>query len=308
MKRLAVLCALAPACSTPPAATTHDSPSSTTTMATAAFTLEYVTVFGPELGTGVQQYQSTLVVDGATGVATLDSVRAGSDAEGVPIGRFEATVGDAELADLSARAAAMTPGAVTQRGGPGTSTIILRYRAGSSGWEQSLNSNDPDLLAPFDPLLEPLNLMIGRLYQAPHAALGLEVLAGATPSAPFVVRLHNLGKVELAVLDPSGLGAADADAWAGVRIAAFPPEQPGVTAPPLEWQQVALEPSGGSGPRKTIVLAPGQHLDWNTRPWTPKAAGRQLVQAIIVDYAGDPTIGGRPHVRGALFSNALEHG
>jgi hypothetical protein len=69
----------------------------------------------------------------------------------------------------------------------------------------------------------------------------------------------------------------------------------------------ALEPTGGSGPRQTVVLGAGQHLDWQTWPWTPSAPGRQLVQAIIVDYAGDPVLDGRPHVRGALFSTALEH-
>jgi hypothetical protein len=312
---LALLCALAPACSNPapepsssppPAASTPAS-TSPTAMTHNAFTLEYLTTGGPELGAGVQQYQTRLVIDGGTGIATLDTVRAGGDAEALPIGRFEATMTAAELADISGRAGAIVGGTAGTRGGPGTSSIVLRYRSDASSWEHALNSNDPAGLAPFDPLLEPLNLMIGRLYATPSAALGIELVPGATQSAPFVVRLKNLGRVELAVLDPSPLGAADEDAWAGVRIAAFPVEQAGVTSGPLEWERVALQPGAGTGPRKTLVLGVGQQLEWQTRAWKAKTPGRQLVQAIVVDYAGDATIDGRPHVRGALFSTALEH-
>lgn len=283
-------------------------PKASVAMPTASkFTLEYVITAGPELGDGIQQYHSTLTIDGGTSIARLDSVRAGGDAEGVPIGRFEATMAADELADLSARAAAIQPAPPTQRGGPGTSTILLRYRSDAVTWEQALNSNDPTMLATADALLEPLNLMIGRLYATPAAALGIEVVAGSGPSAPFVVRLRNIGRVELAVLDPTGLRGPDEDAWAGIRVASFPPEQPGITSPPLQWERVALGGPVPAGPRKAVVLAPGAHLDWPTGPWSPTVAGRHLVQAIVADYVGPAVIDGRARVRGALFSAGLEH-
>lgn len=291
----------------PPTGANAESPSTTPMPTASKFTLEYVITTGPTLGDGIQQYQSTLTIDGGTAVARLDSVRAGGDAEGVPIGRFEATMDPAELADLSRRAAAIKPLPPTQRGGPGTSTIVLRYRADAVQWEQALNSNDPAMLAGAESLLEPLNLMIGRLYATPAAALALDVLPGSGPSAPFVVRLRNIGRVELAVLDPTALRGPDHDAWAGIQVAPFPAEQPGVTSPPLVWERVELGGRAPAGPRTAVVLAPGAHLDWPTAPWSPKVPGRHLVQAIVADYAGPAVIDTRTRVRGALFSTGLEH-
>jgi hypothetical protein len=301
------------ACSPQPQTTiNNEQPREASTMPTASkFTFEYNTVAGPEISDGLQQYQSTLKIDSTTSMATLESCRAAGDGEGIPIGRFEIKMTAAELEEIAKQAAALKSIPSTQQGGLGASAITLRYRSDATQWEHILNSNDPNQLATANNLQELLNLLIGRLYTAPVAALVLEVARGPNASAPFKVRLRNIGKIQLAVFDPRSLRRDDADAWAGVRVAAFPPKQPGVTSLPPQWEQLELNGSDSAQPRNIIMLPAGGQLEWPTRAWTPsqamrkESAGRYLVQAIIADYTGPSLVDDQPRLRGALFSESL---
>ena len=62
---------------------------------------------------------------------------------------------------------------------------------------------------------------------------------------------------------------------------------------------------GSSGLYQNSVTRPSSPI--STQPWSPAAPGRQLVQAIVSDYAGPAAIDGRPRIRGALFSLGFEH-
>jgi hypothetical protein len=291
-------------------AKSHNEREENTSMSqTQGFTIEYTIVSGRELGVGIHEHHRKLTLDGAAGTAKLVSVRAGGDKPGGPIGTFAMKLEDAELAELSATAESIDRSNLPppSGGGPGTSTISLRFRSSAESWDHAINSLDRSSIGVFRDLFQPLNRLIGRLYEHPEEAIRLQVAHDS--GGGFVVRLHNIGKSELAVLDPSTLGTDGGRAWAGVQVSPFAEARPGVTPPPLQWERVGLEttaPSSSTTGRTTTVVSAGQSVEWKTTAWTPQARGRHLVQAIVLDYDGPDQIDGRSRVRGALFSDALE--
>jgi hypothetical protein len=276
---------------------------------TQGFTIDYTVVGGPELGVGIREQDRRLTVDGAAGSAKLVSVRAGGDKPGAPIGTFAMQLDDAELAKLSSVATSIDRSNLPppSGGGPGTSTITLGFRSATESWDHAVNSLDRSGVAVFRDLFQPLNQLMGRLHAHPEEALRLEVEHDS--AGRFVLRLHNIGQSELAVLDPSTLGTDGGRAWAGVQVSPFPEARPGVTPAPLQWERVGLEAAGsspsGTGRTSTVVPA-GHSAEWKTTSWTPRASGRHLVQAVVLDYAGPDRVDGRSRIRGALFSEGVE--
>jgi len=279
----------------------------TTMSPTNDFTLVYSERRGPELGEGLREYENRIRIDGMSSTASLSSCRASSDDQGLPIGSFSMTLDSHELTNLFQNATGINLGNLPRpRGGAvGASLIELQFQSGSTSWRKSINSHDRTTLSHFRALFDPLNRIHGRLYSHPTEALRVSLRRDTNG---FLVVLENIGRTDLAVLDPRPLGATHLDAWAGMLVAEFPPVTPGITPAPLRWKQVALEvPSHDSAiPRRSSVLAASETMAWRVQRWTPTAPGRHIARAVLVDYEGPAAIDGVPRLRGAVFSEGLE--
>lgn len=309
MRMSALILLILPECTGWPTTGSPPIPSQNTepTMVTrrSDFSIEYTLEEGSEMSQGLHEYDNSLLIDGSTGVATFTSTRPGGDDPGRPIGTFRAVLRDAELDKLYSSALRIDPSQAPPPGEFGIvnwGTLSIRFRSPQVTWDQTLGL-DPVRLEPFDPLLDQLTLLRGRLYENPEHALRLTV---RREQERFIVGLENIGVSELAVLDPRPLGASNDHAWAGIRIAELPDEKPGYTSPPLVWETVALElPNASTAPRSASVLPAGKISEWPTQRWTASHPGPHLAQAVILDYEGPSKIEGRPRIRGALFSSTI---
>jgi hypothetical protein len=119
--------------------------------------------------------------------------------------------------------------------------------------------------------------------------------------------LANIGTQDVCFSDPRLLPRDDPYRWAGVRIAEFPPERPGVTSPPLKWTQLFLAPPPQPVAVTRVVLKPGERFAAPTAAWrAPRSGVRYLVQAVWSDYTGPREAEGCYQIRGAVFSEGLE--
>jgi hypothetical protein len=157
------------------------------------------------------------------------------------------------------------------------------------------------------PLKTALNEVVLELNQHPLAAVRVSVQHQQQRGEHrFVLELQNLGQERVLLHDPRLLPGSN-DRWAGVRISPFPPEVPGVTAPPLKWQPLFLSPPAKDAPASPDVeIAPGGSISFSTQAWRPAPKGvRYLVQGVWSDYEGDPG-SSTYRLRGAAFSEGIE--
>lgn len=283
----------------------------TTPPKTEPYVLEYLVEGGPTLGEGVHERQSTLRIDERDGTVFEESHRSESDAAGEPIGIFWGRLTEDDLKKYASlveqvRLAALPAG----KGGDfGASTITLKWMKGAAWATRSFSSRDGAILDQLDPLLFALNQLSGSLRTHPLKAIRLSV--GFLPDSGdgrFAWTATNIGTEPVCFADPRLLPQDTPDRWAGVRFSEYPPEKPGVTAPPLKWSKLAL--ASAPQPLKAdalVVLRPGEKFTAPTVPWQPARRGmRNLAQAVFSDYTGSPSVRDCHRIRGAAFSQGFE--
>lgn len=266
----------------------------------APFTLTVHSFAGPELGSGVNERDSQLTVDGATGIARYEQHRSEASTPGEPIGVFSRSLKPEELEALSS--AAKLPG--FQNLGPGkggdiTATrVVLTAAWGEQTVKKQVSAQDPDSLSQLEPLLSRIGKLEGELLRHPLAAVRLSVRAR---ESRFELVVENLGTQPVRLRDPRFLeGTPNDGAW--VRVAAAPPN---TTFGMLEWTQLTLvRPADAKGGE--LHLEPGGSFVAPTEPWHPAKAGVATVaQAMLSSYRG-LTPGDLYPVRGAAFSKVLK--
>lgn len=279
--------------------------------------IEYTHLRGIEIARGLYEAQSTLLIDTNTGRATWLTVRDEADRPGQAIGLFSTVLEPAALSKLVDAGSEVDWDALppANAGGPGTASMRLKYREGTVQHDVGFSSMDITLIQKL-PLLDALRDAKMALYASPQRALRVELPSpldlAVIQAKGFTIKLTNVGKEPLCILDPRRL-AGDDDAFAGVNVAALTPETPGMTPPPLEWQRVG-QPLLDADAMKVastrhIVLQAGQSHEVQTVPWSPRGysssyprSGEWVMQAQWLDYDMPEEIDGVPCVRGATFS------
>jgi hypothetical protein len=275
------------------------------------FTLEFCTKGGPNLGQEVNEIDSCLKLNSRDHSAFLEKHRSQSDKAGEPIGTFRAQFPDEDfkkVADLVQREKLADLPAPTQ-GGPGASVLTLKFGQGQTKIDKMLTSRDINLIEQVDGLLFELNRLAALLDEHPLQAVKTELTyKGASLDEHFELSVTNIGSEPVCLFDPRLLKHDDADAWAGVRVAEFPQEKPGVTSPPLEWLRIGLErPLQQMRTGVQVKLAPGEKLMARTEAWRRGQRGvRHLAQGVLSNYSGPREVEGCYRIRGAVFSAALE--
>lgn len=276
--------------------------------------IEYATEGGPELGVGLHETEISLRVDGDTGVAFLERHQPSSDEGGEAIGTFRTVVAGPLRERLLAAVAkadlrSVPPGT---GGGPGVSLIRIRRTRGDVDEEARFSSRDFAQLQRLEPLTEVFDEITREALGHPFQALQAEVALAPAAAGHLALRVtvRNVGTESVAFVDLRDLPPPrpeHLDEVAGVRVAPYPPAEPGITAPPLSWTLVPLGDRRPAGRDPLIVLAPGATVSAMTEPFTAPAPGvRHLVQALVSHYAGAPTHDGHLVVRGRLLSEAIE--
>lgn len=265
---------------------------------------------GPSLGDGVNLRTFALVVSSRDGVASQEQNRSSSDAQGELIGRFRMTLSPsrAEALRRAISRRSLAGVSATTPGGLGASDISISVDVDEAPSESvSFSSRDTPLIDYLDPLLSELMRTSVELDGHPQAALGarVEYLGSSPRSGTFALHLLNPGTEPIWVADPRRLRLPP-DEFGGVRVAPYPYEVPGFTAPPLEWSRVALLPDARGSSDADVRIDPGMSFSFLTEEWSAPQAGRYLAQGIYSSYGGSGEREGVYRVRGACFSFGLE--
>jgi len=270
--------------------------------------IEYSKVGGVSLGQDLHVRQSRLRMNSGDGWAVLEKHRSEADTPGAPIGTFgsqlppEAFTRVLELARKTKLAELPPPTSADFS----TTLMTITLERGSAKLTKQLSSGDIPLILQIQELLAELGRLSAALENSPVAALRTSV-SWASREGAFVLTLTNIGTQNVCFGDPRLLRQDEPDHWAGVRVAEFPPERPGVTAPPLQWVRLLLAPPRQPPAAARIFLKPGERFSAPTLVWRPARRGvRHLAQGVWADYTGPREAEGCYQIRGAAFSEGLE--
>lgn len=275
-------------------------------MSAPDFTIEYCISGGPVMADGFTERHRCLTISSRDRSARHEKLRSASDRPGEPIGLFEAKLpGDRldqlrRLADKSNLAALP----LATAGGPGTTAMTISFRQDGRAAKATLTNMDIPIIERIEGLIGELDRLGFELNASPVAAAQIKVQR-TEGERRFALVLTNIGREPICLADPKSLSPSDPDLYAAVQVAAYPPEKPGFTAPPLKWVRLPLQPSGGTAP---IRLEPGASVSAQSASWQPgPGSERHLVQALWSDYRGvAPDGGGCYRLRGSAFSDGLE--
>jgi hypothetical protein len=278
--------------------------------AAADYTLEFCTLAGPQFDNGVHERHSCITLNSRDRTAAHDKHRSQSDEAGEPIGEFRAIL-PAETFDTVlrlVRSERLADLPAPSRMGPGVSLMTLAFRQGATTIEKTITSREMASIEKIDGLIAELGRIYGTLDHSPLRAVRASVAyVEAQQDSHFVLRIDNIGKERVCLRDPHLLSGSNPDAWAGVQVAEFPPEQAGVTAGALQWNrlELAVERTPASGPY--IRLDPDRSVSARTVAWKGAKGGmRYLAQGLYTSYTGPADVDGCYQVRGAAFSDGLE--
>lgn len=276
--------------------------------------VEYAIEGGPEMGSGIHEVETRLRIRVDAGDAFLELHQPSSAEGGEPLGTFK-TILPAELVS-HLRAAledatlwSLPPSTV---GGPGSS--LIRVSMSSDGVERELrvSSRDIDAVGRIDPIVAILNDAVTATMAHPFQAVRFIVhsqapIGGQAPT--FAISVKNVGTETVALPDLRVFGGdpeEHPDRDLSLRVAVYPEERPGYTAPPLVWERLAFAVATGTPP-PLILLGPGQEAMRERIVWTPlRRGGRHLVQAGFAFYGGPPAVEGHLVIRGRALSEAVE--
>lgn len=276
----------------------------------AKFVLEYRTEEGPMLGDDLHEYQSVLRIDHNEGVLFRETFRSSSDGAGVPIGVYSMKPPDSFFQDIQdlvdrAKLEKLPP---PSGGGPGVALLTLKYEFQEKYVCKHVPSRDFEALKQLEELLDGLQEVAQALEAHARTVMRMSIshVRGAG-DGHFALSFKNIGNEALAMSDPRSLPHSE-NQWSGVRIAEYPEEKPGITAPPLKWSRLELAPATEQLPEDPhVVIEPGKTFEAPTKQWDADPKGvRYLIQGVWSDYAGPKKFMGKYRMRGATFSEGLE--
>jgi hypothetical protein len=177
--------------------------------------------------------------------------------------------------------------------------------------ELQVPSRDIDALGKIDPLLEILNDALTETMAHPFQAVRFIVRSQAPisrHSLSFAISVENVGTEMVALPNLKVFGGdveGHEDRDLSLRVAAFPEERPGYTAPPLVWERLGFA-KAGAAPALSL-LAPGHEVIREQIVWRPSHPGeRHLVQAGFAFYGGPSVVEGHLVIKGRALSGAME--
>jgi hypothetical protein len=275
--------------------------------------VEYAIEGGVEMAPGIHEIETSLRIRLDSGDAFLEQHQPSSEEGGEPLGTFKALL-PAEL--LSRLRSALTDATLwslprSTAGGPGSSLIRIRMASDGVARELQVPSRDIDTLGKIDPLLAILNDAVTETMAHPFQAVRFSVRFQSpigAHSPAFAISVTNVGTETIAVPDVKLFGGDAEEHSEGdltLRVAAYPEERPGYTAPPLVWERVAFA-TPGAAPVLSL-LAPGQEATREPIVWKPSHPGeRHLAQAGFAFYGGPPAVEGHLVIKGRALSEAVE--
>ncbi len=270
----------------------------------ASFGLERQTLSAPF-------WEERLSVDGA-GQLRLRTRRSIADMSSEPIGEFSHEAG-VEAVERLIRALQGLPRTL-----PHAHVVLIDVRvlitvvAGGAAHTLVVGRN-PDELAPLQPLLDELDRLSFLVRRSPVMSLELEasvdgpVRAGAGP-LPVLLRFKNAGDTGFWITDPSSFPPEDRAECCALLYGFQVQPQPGFTPLPMEVRRADALPSrSSSGGVGALLWVPGRSsVDRLIHTAVElNSVGLLSLRATWSSYAGDDTIGGRPRLRGCVFSNEL---
>jgi hypothetical protein len=275
--------------------------------------IEYAIEGGSEMDPGIHEIETSLRIRLDSGDAFLEQHQPSSEEGGEPLGTFKALL-PAEL--MSRLRAALSDATLwslpsSTGGGPGSSLIRIRMSTDGVARELQVPSRDTGALGKIDPVLEILNDAVTETMAHPFQAVRF-IVRSQSPigrhSPTFAISVKNVGTETVAVPDLEVFGG-DVDEHSErdltLRVAAYPEERPGYTAPPLVWERVAFA-TPGAAPVLSL-LAPGQEAIRERIVWKPSHPGeRHLAQAGFAFYGGPPVVEGHLVIKGRALSEAVE--
>jgi hypothetical protein len=275
--------------------------------------VEYAIEGGPEMGPGIHEIETSLRIRLDTGEAFLEQHQPSSAEGGEPMGTFKGPLPAELLSHLRAALGDATLWSLppSTAGGPGSSLIWVRMSSATGARELRVSSRDIDALGKIDPLLAILNDAVTETMAHPFQAVQFSVrsqlpIGGHAPT--FAISVKNVGTETVALPDLKVFGGdveEHPDRDLSVRVAAYPDERPGYTAPPLVWERLAFA-MPGVAPALSL-LAPGQEAMREQIVWTPSHPGeRHLAQAGFAFYGGPPVVEGHLVIKGRALSEAVE--
>lgn len=274
------------------------------------YIFRYTAQAGPELGPGLRERDRQLVVQSREQLARLEQHRAAADKAGVAIGRFSLPLDAQALSRIESflKSDAFQTLPAGNQADISATFFTLTYETAKASLQKRLSSRDIPQIQQLQPLLGEVNRIQSELRKRPEAALALRIRHLTQGGKDlFQLAFANVGRQMIAIGDPRWLDRQP-DNWAGVRIATYPPEVPGVTALPPEWSPLHLARPAGPRPAtpSDLVIPAGREVLAVTEAWQPEKRGvRYLVQGVLVNYRG-PAEGDPYRVRGAVFSEGLE--
>jgi len=177
--------------------------------------------------------------------------------------------------------------------------------------ELQVSSRDIDALGKIDSLLAILNDALTETMAHPFQAVRFSVRVQpfvGTDSPTFAISVKNVGTETVAVPDLKVFGGdvdEHSDRDLTLRVAAYPEERPGYTAPPLVWERVAFTTPGAA--QVMSLLAPGQEATREPIAWKlSHPGGRHLAQAGFAFYGGPQVVEGHLVIKGRALSEAVE--
>lgn len=272
--------------------------------------IEYEWKSGATLGAGLQERQRKLVIDERSNTVTYEQHRSESDSPGEAIGIYTMPLPPTLAGEVMTIVNALKPEALrpTTGGGPGVSLMTLRVHDKSNRFEKNVTSQDFELLSRLEPLIDKFQAAQMQILQHPVSVLKASVeMIAESAHVVFELRLENMGAAPLVLANPLRMAHGTPDRQAIMQVAYFPEEQPGFTAPPLEWKTLHLVAPKGAVTAADIVLHAKQVWSARTEHWTPAHRNaRHLAQGVYSSYNGNAYEKGIYRIRGAVFSDALE--
>jgi len=264
---------------------------------------------GPNLGSGVSEFDWTLQVESRLGLVSVEYFRSDADVPGTPIGLFRYPLSDPELREFrnaltTSRLFELQP---AMAGHPGyTQKDYVLAEPSKEPLRQLINNSDEALNAKLAPLPQKLNSMLGVSFKHPERAIALAIAEQHGPAGDsFEVRFTNVGRDSVCFGDPAWLVPSGPLHEASVIYAEFPPEQPGDQSP-LRWQNLRLRPMASRPPREPLVtLDSAQSRTWQSESVQFERGKRYLAYFRWANYDGDATVNGVYRVRGRADSERV---
>ncbi len=272
--------------------------------------IRMVSSSGPAYGPDTPKHYLELHVDCAGNTASWEVLRPPSDEPGRPIGLFRSQLKGEQCDSLVALFEQVGFADLRELKGvtPGHAVITVTIEGEEDSLTRKFSPIDGELMAQASALVDGLFGFAAELEEQPTAALSVTLLdQSEAASNRFSLVLKNVGSEPLVLRDPRRL-PQDETGQAGIQIASVEPEEPGVTALPLEWRFVpVVRPADTSTIPELVHLDPAQSKLFPVE--AVHDAGESsitLIQSLYIDYAPAPGADRAYQVRGATFSDILE--